>query len=60
MPAIFAAGTSPDNTLRHKAYYLHRFAHDKYGALLYTHFPQYFDKAFQYQKLHSGNIAHGK
>ena len=60
MPAIFAAATSPDNALRHKAYYLHRFAHDKYGTLLYTHFPQYFDKAFQYQKLHSGNIAHGK
>ncbi|KAI7860099.1 sister chromatid cohesion C-terminus-domain-containing protein [Circinella umbellata] len=59
MPAIFAAETSPDNALRHKAFYLHRFAHDKYGTLLYTHFPQYFVKAFQYQKLHFENGAQG-
>ncbi|KAI9494015.1 sister chromatid cohesion C-terminus-domain-containing protein [Zychaea mexicana] len=59
MPAIFAAETSPDSALRHKAYYLHRFAHDKYGTLLYTHFPQYFTKAFQYQKLHAGITARG-
>ena len=60
MPVIFAAETSPDNALRHKAFYLHRFAHDKYGTLLYTHFPQYFVKAFQYQKLHFENGAQGK
>ncbi|KAI9255612.1 sister chromatid cohesion C-terminus-domain-containing protein [Phascolomyces articulosus] len=59
MPAVFAAETSPDSGLRHKAYYLHRFAHDKYGTLLYTHFPQYFAKAYQYQKLHAGHAANG-
>ncbi|KAI8137408.1 sister chromatid cohesion C-terminus-domain-containing protein [Fennellomyces sp. T-0311] len=59
MPTVFAAETSPESSLRHNAYYLHRFAHDKYGAMLYTHFPQYFLKAYQYQRLHTGGCTNG-
>lgn len=60
MPIIVAAETSPDLILRNKAYYLHRYAHDKYGSILYTHFSDYLTAAFEYQKLHFGNHPKGK
>lgn len=59
MPIIVAAETSPDPILRTRAYYLHRFAHDKYGLLLYSQLPRYLSRAFEYQKLLFGEQVHG-
>ncbi|KAI8369991.1 sister chromatid cohesion C-terminus-domain-containing protein [Blakeslea trispora] len=50
MSAIVAAETSPDVTLRNKAYYLHQYAHDKYGSLLYIQMNEYLIASFDYQK----------
>lgn len=61
MPAIVAAETSPDVILRTKAYYLHRYAHDKYGSLLYSRLPEYIATSFDYQKIIcNGGIIQGK
>ncbi|RCI02117.1 Sister chromatid cohesion protein 2 [Rhizopus stolonifer] len=51
MSAIVAAETSPDAILRNKAYYLHRYAHDKYGTLLYIQMNEYLMASFQYQQM---------
>lgn len=59
MPIIVAAETSPDPILRMRAYYLHRFAHDKYGMLLYSQLPKYLLRAFEYQRLLFGERVHG-
>ncbi|KAI7900013.1 sister chromatid cohesion C-terminus-domain-containing protein [Cokeromyces recurvatus] len=55
MPVIVAAETSPDIILRNKAYYLHRFAHDKYGNLLYIQINEYLSTSYQYQKILLGS-----
>lgn len=63
MPAIVAAETSPDVVLRTKAYYLHRYAHDKYRNLLYSHMSEYLSTSYQYQKIlcGAGNVlGYGK
>ncbi|KAI9313164.1 sister chromatid cohesion C-terminus-domain-containing protein [Dichotomocladium elegans] len=59
MPIIVASETSPDQLLRHRAYYVHRLAHDKYGLLLYSHIPKYLTAAYEYQKLHYGDHVNG-
>ncbi|GAA5806517.1 hypothetical protein HPULCUR_012052 [Helicostylum pulchrum] len=51
MPAIVAAETSPDIVLRTKAYYLHKYTHDKYGAVLYSRMSEYLSTSYDYQKL---------
>ncbi|KAI7871034.1 sister chromatid cohesion C-terminus-domain-containing protein [Spinellus fusiger] len=57
MPVIVATETSPDMILRDQAYYLHKFAHDKYGLLLYSGFSEYMTTAFEYQKcIYGGNV----
>lgn len=60
MPAIVAAETSPDLILRTKAFYLHKYAHDKYGNLLYSQMNEYLSTSFQYQKLLHGSNVQGK
>ncbi|KAG0172225.1 Sister chromatid cohesion protein 2 [Apophysomyces sp. BC1015] len=59
MAAIVAAETSPDLTLRNKAYCLHKFAHDKYGTLLYSNLIEYMNAAFEYQILLFGDHVKG-
>lgn len=59
MPAIVAAETSPDIILRNKAFYLHKYAHDKYGTLLYSQMNEYISTSFQYQKLLYGSNVQG-
>ncbi|KAI9021519.1 sister chromatid cohesion C-terminus-domain-containing protein [Phycomyces nitens] len=59
MPAIVAAETSSDITLRNKAYYLHRFAHDKYGPLLYSNFGDHISTAYEYQMLTADEKVQG-
>ncbi|RCI03673.1 Sister chromatid cohesion protein 2, partial [Rhizopus stolonifer] len=59
MPAIVAAETSPDISLRTKAYYMHKYAHDKYGSLLYIQMNEYINKSFQYQRLLFGSGVQG-
>ncbi|OAD68960.1 hypothetical protein PHYBLDRAFT_172796 [Phycomyces blakesleeanus NRRL 1555(-)] len=59
MPAVVAAETSSDITLRNKAYYLHRFAHDKYGPLLYSNFGEHISTAYEYQKLMADDKIEG-
>lgn len=51
MPVIVAAETSPDIILRNKAYYLHKYTHDKYGAILYSRMGEYLSTSYEYQKL---------
>lgn len=51
MPVIVAAETSPDIILRNKAYYLHKYTHDKYGSILYTRMGEYLSTSYDYQKL---------
>ncbi|KAI8082026.1 sister chromatid cohesion C-terminus-domain-containing protein [Thamnidium elegans] len=51
MPVIVAAETSPDIILRTKAYYLHKYTHDKYGAVLYSRMSEYLSTSYDYQKL---------
>ncbi|KAI9481206.1 MAG: sister chromatid cohesion C-terminus-domain-containing protein [Benjaminiella poitrasii] len=55
MPVIVAAETSSDIILRNKAYYLHRYAHDKYGSLLYIQLSEYLSTSYQYQKILRGS-----
>ncbi|KAI8375292.1 sister chromatid cohesion C-terminus-domain-containing protein [Choanephora cucurbitarum] len=57
MSAIVAAETSSDVTLRNKAYYLHQYAHDKYGSLLYIQMSEYLMASFEYQKQLMGESA---
>ncbi|KAI9243867.1 sister chromatid cohesion C-terminus-domain-containing protein [Sporodiniella umbellata] len=59
MPVIVAAETSPDLALRTKAYYLHKYAHDKYGTLLYIQINTYIATSFQYQHLLFGSQTKG-
>ncbi|KAF7724384.1 Sister chromatid cohesion protein 2 [Apophysomyces ossiformis] len=59
MPCIVAADTSPDLVLRNKAYYLHKFAHDKYGAVLYSNLIEYLQAAFEYQRMLFGDHLKG-
>lgn len=54
MPAIVSAETSSDVVLRTKAYYLHRYAHDKYGNLLYSQMNECLTTSYQYQKIMYG------
>lgn len=51
MPVIVAAETSPDVILRTKSYYLHKYTHDKYGAVLYSRMSEYLSTSYEYQKL---------
>ena len=51
MSAVVAAETSPDSTLRTKAYYLHRYAHDKYGGILYTKIGDSLRTSYDYQRI---------
>jgi hypothetical protein len=51
MTAIVAAETSPDMILRNKAYYLHKYAHDKYGNLLYIQLNEYLSTSYKYQTI---------
>ncbi|GAN03777.1 hypothetical protein MAM1_0047d03232 [Mucor ambiguus] len=60
MPAIVAAETSPDLILRNKAFYLHKYAHDKYGNLLYSQMNEYLSTSYQYQKILYGSQVQGK
>lgn len=60
MPAIVAAETSPDLILRNKAFYLHKYAHDKYGNLLYSQMNEYLSTSYQYQKILYGGQVQGK
>ncbi|EPB92937.1 hypothetical protein HMPREF1544_00011 [Mucor circinelloides 1006PhL] len=59
MPAIVAAETSPDLILRNKAFYLHKYAHDKYGNLLYSQMNEYISTSYQYQKILYGSQVQG-
>ncbi|KAF1796645.1 sister chromatid cohesion C-terminus-domain-containing protein [Mucor lusitanicus] len=59
MPAIVAAETSPDLILRNKAFYLHKYAHDKYGSLLYSQMNEYLSTSYQYQKILYGSQVQG-
>ncbi|KAL9552609.1 hypothetical protein MBANPS3_003692 [Mucor bainieri] len=59
MPAIVAAETSPDLILRNKAFYLHKYAHDKYGNLLYSQMNEYLSTSYQYQKILYGGQVKG-
>ncbi|CAO3606861.1 unnamed protein product [Mucor fragilis] len=59
MPAIVAAETSPDLILRNKAFYLHKYAHDKYGNLLYSQMNEYLSTSYQYQKILYGGQVQG-
>ncbi|CEG81367.1 hypothetical protein RMATCC62417_15580 [Rhizopus microsporus] len=59
MPVVIAAETSPDALLRTKAYYTHKYAHDKYGVLLYMQTSEYISTSFQYQKLLFGSNVKG-
>ncbi|KAK4509350.1 uncharacterized protein ATC70_007701 [Mucor velutinosus] len=59
MPAIVAAETSPDLILRNKAFYLHKYAHDKYGNLLYSQMNEYLFTSYQYQKILYGSQVQG-
>lgn len=49
MTAIIAAETSPNTILRNKAYYLHKYAHDKYGNLLYIQLNECLLTSYKYQ-----------
>lgn len=60
MPAIVAAETSPDLILRNKAFYLHKYAHDKYGNLLYSQMNEYISTSYQYQKILYGSQVQGE
>ncbi|KAG1455139.1 hypothetical protein G6F55_007238 [Rhizopus delemar] len=59
MPAVIAAETSPDVILRTKAYYMHKYAHDKYGLMLYGQMNECISTSFQYQKVLFGNKIQG-
>ncbi|KAI8991309.1 sister chromatid cohesion C-terminus-domain-containing protein [Mycotypha africana] len=59
MQVIVAAETSMDMTLRMKAYYLHKYAHDKYGQLLYVQLNECFSTSYAYQKISSGDNVKG-
>ncbi|SAM09423.1 hypothetical protein [Absidia glauca] len=54
MPVIVAAETSPDTTLRNKAYYLHVYIHNKFGNILYSQMDANVKSAYSYQKLLCG------
>ncbi|KAG2212612.1 hypothetical protein INT47_000588 [Mucor saturninus] len=51
MAVIVAAETSPDIILRNKAYYLHKYTHDKHGPILYTRMNEYLSTSYDYQKM---------
>lgn len=51
MSVIVAAETSPDIILRNKAYYLHKYTHDKHGPILYTRMNEYLSTSYDYQKM---------
>lgn len=60
MPVIVAAETSADVVIRNKAYQLHKFAHEKYGSLLYAQFSEYLSTSFDYHKGTFGSNLRGE